>query len=105
MTVLEAAAFATPSLLDGGGGVGALSRLRPGDHGEALTANFGTGPIEDTAATIVALLERDHESEQRATGSGVLNATGARARERALAWDMRTFGRGLADAVVGENKL
>ena len=58
MTVLEAAAFATPSLLDGGGGVGALSRLRPGDHGEALTANFGTGPIEDTAAAIVALLER-----------------------------------------------
>ena len=124
MTVLEAAAFGTPTLLDGSGGVGVTSRLRPA-HGEALaffpsldtgasstpakkaavpmtaeSSSLGYGARE-AAQALLAALERDNDEVGGAARDWHLRKIGQRARERALAWDMTSFGQELAAAVLG----
>ena len=97
--MVEAAAFGCPSLLDDGGGVGAASRLRPA-HGEAYVA-----PL----AGLVSSAKASSATKGKSAGEALVAALSDRARlavvgeaaqRRALEWDLGTFGRSLAAAVL-----
>ena len=88
MTIVEAAAFAAPTLLPAGGGVGA-SRLLPTDAGASLEADFGAGATA-LAAEVVALLEAPAD----------LRSVGMAAQKRALAWGEEAYGQELHKLLV-----
>jgi len=71
MTIIEAAAFGAPTLIDQGGLVGASSRLRP-SHGEAIAApltNDDGSPSAAVAAKVPG--EPDETHPTRSTLKGV----------------------------------
>ena len=84
MTIVEAAAFGAPSVLNGGGTIGAARLLGAAD-GAALELDLSQ-PHEKLAEAVGALL---------ADGAR-LAAVAAAARERALAWNETAFGAELA---------
>ena len=90
--MLEAAAFGAPTLFDSGGEVGVASRLSPA-RGEAFDADFSGSQGPATAAAEILSLLRDRRSQ--------LEAVGGAARKRALAWNLRAFGRELVGHVHG----
>ena len=85
MTVVEAAAFGTPSLIDSGGGVGVGDFLR-GSESEILTANLND--TRATAGQLVSLLATH-------AGRAELRRVGERAAERARSWTRLELGREL----------
>ena len=78
MTVIEAAAFGAPSVVNGGGTVGALELLTPDG---VIEADLRGGA--DAAAALVLGALRDPAR---------LRATGAEAQRRALAWGVEAHG-------------
>ena len=85
MTVVEAAAFGTPSLIDSGGAVGVGDFLRASE-GEILTAD-----LSDTKATADRLLS----ALETQTGRAELEGVGKRAARRACSWTRLELGRAL----------
>lgn len=78
MTVIEAAAFGAPSVVNGGGTVGALELLAPDG---VIEADLRGGA--DAAAALVLGALRDPVR---------LRAIGAEAQRRALAWGVEAHG-------------
>ena len=83
MTIIEAAAFGTPSFFNAIG-IGASELLCAG-RGTAFQANFDR-PIAEIADQVASLLE----------DTQALNGCGERARQRALEWNELAYGRRLS---------
>jgi|AntAceMinimDraft_5_1070358.scaffolds.fasta_scaffold155644_2 hypothetical protein len=102
MTIVEAAAFGAPTLLDQSGFVGAASRLRP-SHGESFAAPFAdtASPVELAGAAAAAgQIEPRRSSGEMLLAvladAEALAVVGRRAQARALEWDSAAFGGELA---------
>lgn len=95
MSVVEAAAFGAPSIVNGGGTIGATALLGADgcfqvDLDGHSTGAALTGAAPELAATILAALD-DAETMGRVA---------AAARERALGWGEEAAGRQLHEAIV-----
>ena len=91
MAIVEAAAFGAPAIVDAGGAIGALDRLRPGGgeaRGEVLTADMSDATGASLASALRAALDEPNEPEAAAGLAGV----SARARSRALGWGEADLG-------------
>ena len=84
MTLVEAAAFGAPSLLNGGGTVGAAQLLPPRDDA-SFECRFDSATPQELAARLSSLLSNTTK----------LEAVGSMARFRALRWTERAYGQSL----------
>ena len=85
MSVVEAAAFGAPSVVNAGDTVGAMALL---GEGGSVCIDLQS-PLDDIAAQILAALD----------DADALAATAARAREKALSWGEVAAGRELSDSI------
>ena len=82
MTIIEAAAFGAPSVVDGAGGIGAAELVRPA-HGEAIAADLGDPAA--VAGLLVGMLEDPAK----------VAAVSANAWARAVTHDQLAYGRAI----------
>ena len=84
MSLVEAAAFGAPSLVNGGATIGA-AQLLPGAQGASFELQLSGASDEAVALAALGFLEDRTR----------LEAVGAAARERALQWSEAAYGAGL----------
>ena len=116
MTMVEAAAFGAPSIVNGGGKVGAASMLGEGtgcisvDLERILESNDDDGAGREIAERLLTLLtpidrsweEEEEEEDGEAMGRyAPLRQIANEARSRALGWDEMACSRGLIDILNG----